>query len=396
MKRINKVRSVYSSPVALVFSVILLMIFMSCHGPAGEKQNKKYTFYVGTYTDGASEGIYQYTLHDDGKLEKMALAAPSNNPSYLAISHDNRYLLAVNEIDQSGQGQVESYRIHKDTLERLSAMNSGGAHPCFIQVDERGYVLTANYSGGNIALLRTGRDGRLTELIDVARHSGKGTTARQEAPHAHSAWFAPSSDKIVAADLGTNEIWFYTLDTVHHQLRPDHPERLAMEEGAGPRHLTFHPNDKWMYVINELNSTVTLVEISQKGQYQKVQSASTLPSDFNGSNKCADIHVSSDGRFVYASNRGHNSIAVFQVDEQDGSLRSLGYQSVRGQWPRNFALSPDEKYLLVANRHTNNIVCFERNTSTGRLKYVGESDVPEPVCIMFKRYPRVQPEKNNL
>ena len=370
----------------IILLVLALITTLGCE-KADKKQiqeNKTYSFFVGTYTDGDSQGIYKYTLHKDGKLSLNGLAAISDNPSFLTKSTDSKYLIAVNEIsDKDTVGSVESFLIQSDTLKLINKSSSGGAHPCFVTVNEAGYVLTANYTGGNVGLLQLNSQGELTGLLDLQQHSGSNTTDRQKGPHAHSTWFTPKNNDVISVDLGTNELWFSKLDTEAQKLVPSNPNTLAMEPGAGPRHLTFHPNGKWLYVVNELNGTVSLVEKTIAGTYQKKGSVSTLPVDYNKPNSCADIHISSDGKFLYASNRGHNSIAIFKVSSDDGSLALVAHEATRGDGPRNFSLTPDEKFLLVANQHSNNIISFKRNAATGLLEYVDEIKAPTPVCILF-------------
>jgi len=368
-----------------LLSLIIGIFLLGCQPQdQDQKAENPQFFYVGTYTDESSEGIYRYQLNANGTLGRLGLAARSPNPSFLALTPDNRFLLTVNEIDQKGTGTVASYRVREDTLLFLSKSSSGGAHPCHIAVNRDGFVLTSNYSGGNVGLLRLDREGKLSDLLDLDQHQGNGSTRRQQGPHAHMARFADRRQSVIAADLGTNELWFYRLDTSRGQLIPAHPPTLKMARGAGPRHMTFHPNGQWIYVINELNSTVTPVHKTANGDYRKGASVSTLPQDFQGENLCADIHISSDGRYLYASNRGHNSIAVFRVSPEDGSLRIAGHHNIRGNWPRNFALSPDEKYLLVANQKSDNIVAFSRDSTSGQLDYTGQIEAPAPVCILFE------------
>lgn len=347
------------------------------------KTNKNYPFYVGTYTNGDSQGIYKYELLKNGSLRKIGLAARSINPSFLTLSKDKKFLIAVNEIDtKNGNGTVESFLIKKDQLLPISKSSSGGANPCFVATNKSDFVLTANYSSGTIGLLKLDKKGELSGLLDVQQHTGKGITDRQKSPHAHSAWF-DADNKIISIDLGTNELWFSKLDYQQEELAPSNPDKLAMEPGAGPRHLAFHPNKKWIYVINELNSTVTLLQKNNNGKYKKGASFSTLPKAYTKPNTCADIHISNDGKFVYASNRGHNSIAVFKVNTNDGTLHIVGYESTKGGGPRNFALSPDNNFLVVANQLTNNIVSFKRNSNTGLLQYIQQIKAPTPVCILF-------------
>ena len=349
-----------------------------------EKNDNSSPFFVGTYTDGNSQGIYKYSLQQDGKLKRISLAAKSNNPSFLTKSTDKKYLVAVNEIsNRDSVGTVESFLIQGDSLKLINRSSSGGAHPCFVTINDKGYILTANYTGGNVGLLKLNSKGELTKLLDVQQHTGSSSTARQEGPHAHSTWFTPDGNLIISIDLGTNELWFSKLDTTAQKLRPLMPTTLAMASGAGPRHLTFHPNNKWVYVLNELNGTVTILKKTIDGPYVIGPSISTLPSDFKGTNTCADIHISSDGKFLYASNRGHNTIAIFSVNMEDGYLTILGHEPTRGDGPRNFSLSPDENFLLVANQLTDNIISFKRNKTTGLLEYSDEVEAPSPVCILF-------------
>ena len=346
-------------------------------------EHTEYPFYVGTYTNGDSQGIYQYVLHKDGKLEGIGLAANSENPSFLAISNNKKYLVAINEINHSGEGTVESFLISENTLGFISRTSSGGAHPCFVAINESGYVLTANYTGGNVGLLKLNSSGSLSKILDLQQHYGNGGTERQKSPHAHSVWFQPNSSKVISIDLGTNELIFSQLDKETNKLISTEQNNIKMSNGAGPRHLVFHPNGKCFFVANELNSTVTQIKIIEDGKYERSVISSTLPTNFTESNTCADIHISSDGNFLYASNRGHNSIAIFKIDKNNGTLNLLGHESTRGDGPRSFSLSPDDSFLVVANQQTNNIISFKRDKKTGLLKFASEIDAPTPVCILF-------------
>ncbi len=367
-----------------VFLVIIVL-----YGCQNKKENKlqkenNYPFYVGTYTDGDSQGIYKYVLKEDGTLSRIGLATKSENPSFLTFSHDKKFLLAVNEINpEGGTGTVESFLINSDSLKLINKSSSGGAHPCFVTTNNSDYILTANYTSGNVGLLKLNAKGELSDLLDLQQHTGKGTTKRQEVPHAHSAWFDFDNKNIISVDLGTNELWFSNLDTEQQKLIPSDPNKMLMKPGAGPRHLSFHPNKKWIYVINELDCTVTLVQKNDTNNYKKGTSFSTLPEGYTEPNTCADIHTSSDGKFVYASNRGHNTIAIFKVNNNDGSLKLVGHESTKGDGPRNFSLSPNEDFLLVANQLTNNIVSYKRDKDTGLLKFIYQIKAPTPVCILF-------------
>jgi 6-phosphogluconolactonase len=365
----------YFSTLAFIF------LFLGCKN-SSLKTIKETTFYVGTYTKNESKGIYKYSISKDGKLKNIGVVATITNPSFLAKSKDNKTLFAVSEIDENGTGFVHSYEIKKDALQFINKQESGGAHPCFIAVNEANYIITANYTGGNVGLLKATENGKIAPISFVQQHTGKGTTERQTAPHAHSTWFHPTKNEIISVDLGTNELWFSKLDTTKNELIYTPQKKLKMLDGAGPRHLTFHPNNKWIYVLNELNNTVSLVKETNNA-YFIIASITTLPKGFSTDSKAADIHISKDGKFLYASNRGAQSIAIFKVNSENGSLTSIGYTPVLGANPRNFSLSPNEEFLLVANQDTNNIISFKRNLSSGALTFIDKIFAPTPVCILF-------------
>jgi len=259
-----------------LYIVVLTICLLTGCQTINEKtvgEGTSFQFYVGTSLRNEKDGIYKYLLKKDGRLEKIGLAAKSNNPSFLALSADRKYLVAVNEIsNEDGEGTVESYLITEDSLAFISRSSSGGAHPCFVSVNDEGYVLTANYTGGNLGLLKLDNFGKLSDLLDIQQHSGSGYTDRQKSAHAHSARFDPINNLVIAADLGTNEIWFSHIDTNRQKLIPSYPLKIPMSPGAGPRHMAFHPNGNWLYVVNELDCTVTLLRKDEKGNYQKASS----------------------------------------------------------------------------------------------------------------------------
>lgn len=365
---------------------LALLCVLGCREPRKEPAKDpgmETPFYLGTYTDGESQGIYKYLLSRDGSLRPVGLMARAENPSFLARSADGQYLLAVNEVSGAdGQGYLSSFRIGADTLSLLDRETSGGAYPCHVALRADGFVVVANYGGGNIGLLQLQKDGTLSGLLDVQQHQGSGPHPRQEAPHAHSGWFTENGD-VIAVDLGTNQLWLSHIDTGEGKFLPSNPATFALEAGAGPRHLALHPGKPWIYVVNELSSSVSLVKRDETGAYEIVQTLSTLPGDFAGENTCADIHLSPDGKFLYASNRGHNSLAIFSVDPGSGTLKALGQEPTRGETPRNFSLSPDGRFLLVANQATDNLVSFRRDEASGLLAYVDQVEAPSPVCILF-------------
>ena len=338
--------------------------------------SEKYVFYVGTYTSGESEGIYKYSLLEDGSIVKTGLAVATENPSFLTLSSDSRFLLAVNE---KQTGTVESYSITDDVeLAFINRSSTGGKSPCYVSANDSGFVLVSNYSSGNVGLLKINEAGKLSVLLDSDQHSSD----EYSNPHAHSAQFEPTGNGIISADLGINELWFSKLNTAQQKMEPAEQQSLLMPEGSGPRHFVIHKNGKWIYVVNEYGNTVTLVNKNSEGQFSVVNTVSTLPEDFTGTSYCADIHISADNRFIYASNRGHNSIAIFKL-AGDGLLTTVGFESTRGVFPRNFAISPDDNFILAANQKSNNIVSFRRDATTGLLEFIDETDAPTPTCILF-------------
>ncbi|WP_299064964.1 lactonase family protein [uncultured Polaribacter sp.] len=346
------------------------------------KNNKNLDFYVGTFTDKESKGIYKYSLTNTGKLTSLGLVAAVKNPNFITKSKDNKTLFAVGETTKEGKGVIRSYNIKESSLEFINSAETGGAVPCYVTANHQNYILTANYVGGNVGLLSFKDSGQLNPLHYVQQHTGKGSTNRQKKPHAHSVWFHPTKNEVISANLGTNELWFSKIDKAQNKLMYTHQKKLKMVVGAGPRHLVFHPNNKWFYVLNELNNTVSLIK-EKNNMYYVDFSIRTLPKDFKAFSKAADIHISKDGKFLYASNRGHESIVIYNVNSKSGKLNVIDYQNVLGEHPRNFSLSPDNKYLLVANQDTNTIISFKRNTANGKLTFTDKINAPTPVCILF-------------
>ncbi len=363
--------------------LLLLTMGTSSMKDLSQTSSQATAFYVGTYTDKESEGIYKYSLDDNGKLSLSGLLAREENPSYLAKTVDGKYLLAVNENsdDQGGGGTVASFAITADTLKFINRKKSGGDAPCHITPNPDGQLLVSNYLSGTIALLQIDSEGLLNGPLDISRHQGSGPHDRQESPHAHSAWFSPEGNEIIGVDLGTDELWLYTLEKDGEPLQ--NTAKVKIPAGSGPRHLAFHPAAPWVYVINELNSTITQLNRSQSGEFELIESVSTLPEGYEGENYTADIRVAPDGRFLYGSNRGHNSLVIYKINQQNGHLSLVGHQETLGDWPRNFVLSPDAKYLLVANQRSNSIVAFKRDGATGKLEFSDKITAPSPVCLVF-------------
>jgi 6-phosphogluconolactonase len=237
--------------------------------------------------------------------------------------------------------------VGKDTLLLQNSCSSGEADPCYVAINESGFVLVFNYNGGNVGLLQLDSNGRLSELLDVKQHTGSGITDRQQGLHAHSAQFEAGSNRVISADLGTNELWFYSIDPAIRKFDSRNQFKIGMEPGAGPRHFALHPENKCIYMVNELDCTVTLVRRSEQGEYRRAASYSTLPENYYETNYSADIHLSPDGRFLYASNRGHNSIVIFRVEPSDGSLEYLGNEPAGATGPAIFPSVPTENICLL-------------------------------------------------
>lgn len=368
----------------LIQALFLTFLVSGCASTESQSQPKSYEFYVGTYTQGPSEGIYKFSLTPKGELANLGLVATALNPSFLALAKDGKHLLAVNETDDKGQGYLQSYAISDEGLSLLSTRGTGGAHPCFVTVNANGQILTTNYTGGNVALHQLQADGQLSARLDLAQHQGSGVHWRQEKPHPHSIWFSPQQGEVIAVDLGANYLYFYELGGQDTKLTPKKRQpKLAMEAGAGPRFLAIHPTLPYLYVLNELSGTVSQIEKRNDGRRVIKETVKTLPEGFKGQNTSAHVELSPDGRFLYLSNRGHNSIAVVAVDEKSGRLTPLAFTSTQGKTPRNFALTPDGNLLLVANQDSNNLVVFKRDNDTGLLSYLSQAEAFSPTSLVF-------------
>jgi 6-phosphogluconolactonase len=349
--------------------------------------------YVGTYTSGKSEGIYLYRLNlTSGELKHNLTTKGVKDPSFLSLAPSRRFLYAVNELEEFAgkkSGAVSAFAVDQRTgeLKLLNQQPSLGGAPCYVVVDRTGrFVLVANYSGGNVAVLPVRSDGSLGEATDVKQDLGSSINAeRQEGPHAHCVVVHPSNRFAYACDLGTDKIMNFRFDAQRGKLIPNRRPWMQVKPGAGPRHLTFHPSGKYAYVINELHATVTAFACDPiQGNLREVQTVPTLPKDFTDADTSADIHVSPNGRFLYCSNRGHDSIAAFKINPRNGELTFIAHESTGGKTPRNFAIDPTGAFLLVANQKSDNIVTFRLDTKTGRLGATGHvAEVPSPVCLKF-------------
>lgn len=350
---------------------------------------KKHVLYVGTYTQGMTNGIFVYSFNDhSGKLQDLKMPVVSNNPSFLTLSKNRKYLYAVNELADTAQhlsGSVSSFGINKKgALKLQNQVLTNGAHPCHVSLSPDGKKLVvSNYTGGSISVFDILADGNVSEMVQRIQHEGHSIFAgRQDAPHVHSAKYDALGKNLFVADLGIDELKIYQVAT-DKQLVNNDQATIKLKKGSGPRHFVFSPDGNFIYVINELNSTITVL-IKYGGVWKEIQTIATLPKDFKGENWCADIHVSDNGKFVYGSNRGHNSISVFSRDTKSGKLEMIQTIPVEGNWPRNFTLDPTGRFLLVANERSSDITVFKIDDITGKLKYTGiKVQNQSPVCLQF-------------
>jgi 6-phosphogluconolactonase len=349
-------------------------------------------FYVGTYTDGESRGIYRFTLDPvSGAASVPVIAAEAENPTFLALHPTGRFLYAVGETGAFGgekTGSVSAFGVDpaSGALQLLNQQPSMGAGPCHIVVDGSGRaVLVANYGGGTVAALPVGQDGRLGAPSSVQSHSGTGPKERrQEGPHAHGIALDADERRAFAADLGADRLFVYDLDAAGGILTPSAPPAVVLQPGAGPRHVAFGPSGAHLYSINELDSTVTAFRYdASSGDLEEVQTVTTLPAEYDGENSTAELALSPDGRFLYGSNRGHDSLAVFAVDPASGRLTPVAHVSTGGHWPRHFSIHPNGRWLLAANQRSDSVVPFHLDPGSGVPAAAGPAiSVPSPVCVL--------------
>ncbi len=348
------------------------------------------TVYIGTYTDGTSRGIYRFAFDPaTGAMTEPVLAAETKNPSFLALHPNGRYLYAVGEVSSfegAKTGSVSAFAIDAKTgdLVLLNQQSSAGAGPCHLVVDKTGAsVLVANYGGGTVAVLPIEADGRLKPASSVRAHEGSGPNkGRQEKPHAHGIYLDAAERFALSPDLGADRVFVYRFDAAKGTLEPQ--GAAPLDPGSGPRHLAFHPTGKYVYVINELLSTVTAFSYdAAKGALAKLQTVSALPAGFSGESWTAEVAVSPDGRFLYGSNRGDDSLAVFRVDAATGRLTAVGHAPVGGKTPRHFTLDPTGRFILVAHQGSGGAAVLRRDPSTGMPGPAGPPvKVDKPVCLL--------------
>ncbi|MDR7000636.1 lactonase family protein [Neobacillus niacini] len=350
--------------------------------------NNKYTGYIGTYTKGDSKGIYTFTLDTkNAKITDIKAAAELGNPTYLNISQDNRYLYAV--IKKGEEGGVASFSIDNESgeLTPINTQLSPGSSPCHVSMNSKNqFLFSANYHMGTVvSYLLDSETGFIQPPASVIQHEGNGPDPRQEKPHTHFAGVTPDEKYIVVVELGTDSLLTYE---VSQDGTLTEVSRLSTPPGSGPRHITFHPNGKFAYVMTEFSSEVIFLTYHAKdGHFTANQFISTIPEDFTENNQGSAIQISADGRFVYAGNRGHNSIAMFSVDESSGELSFVERVSSEGDWPRDFSIDPTGRYLVGSNQESGNLVLYSRDVETGKLTLIEKDiEVPYPVCVKFLHY----------
>lgn len=353
-------------------------------------QTDDYFLYVGTYTTKTSQGIYGYRFNaKTGDYRLVDSTKGLSNPSFLSISPDQRFLyaLAGNSRDSVRALAIET---GSHRLIPLNAQPSGSQGVVHLQVDKTGkWLIVGHYTAGSLSVLPIQPDGALGRVTQVIQLEGKGIESgatpaeRQDHPYVHSINIAPNNKDVFVPDLGMDKIMTYSLDAKTGQLTPGNPPFTAVTPGSGPRHFTFHPNGKFAYVIQEMGALITGFSY-QHGQLTPIQTVSTLPEGYTGRKWAADIHISPDGKFLYGSNRAHESLVIFRIDPKTGQLLLVGHQPVGGKTPRNFAIDPTGNFVLVANQDSDNITIFRRDKQTGKLTFTGkEISVSMPVCLKF-------------
>ncbi|MBS1598089.1 MAG: lactonase family protein [Bacteroidetes bacterium] len=367
------------------FTGLLLVLFISLNSFA-----QSYYMFVGTYTSGKSEGIYVYKFNTSTGEAALLSTASAVNPSYLAIAPNGKYVYSVNE---SGKiGEVSAFEFDRGTgrLHFINKQSSGGADPCYISIDKTNkWAVVANYTGGSLAALPINADGSLAPLAQLIQHTGSGfNKERQDGPHVHSAVFSADQHFLFSADLGLDKEFIYHFNPAKKEpLSGAKDSTVAVEVGSGPRHFVFHPTKPYAYLLDEMSGTVEAFSYTNTtGGLKHFQRISSHPSDFKGALGSADIHISPNGKFLYASNRGdENTITIYAIDA-NGKLTLKGFQPVLGQTPRNFMIDPSGHFLLVANQQSDNVVIFSINQQTGLLKATGRQiKIPNPVCLKMMK-----------
>lgn len=344
---------------------------------------------VGTYDSPKSEGLYIYKFNSENGTATLISNIKTPNPSFLTTSPNKKFVYAVSETaPQNGKGgEIAAFSFNKanGSLTFINKNYSGGDHPCHVEMDKSGkWIFASNYTSGSLSVLPIHEDGSVGDPVSIQHYGSGKNEQRQKGPHVHGAIISPDNKTLFVTDLGIDKVMIYNFDEISGRLTPSKKPFVQTEPGAGPRLFTFHPNTKFAYVIEELSGTAVIYK-QKKGKLKIIQRVSTMPSNDNSFAGSADIHVSPDGKFLYASNRGEsNTIAIFSVHEKNGKLSSIGHQSTLGKTPRNFNFDPSGKFLLVGNQNSDEIVIFKRDIETGLLTETGNKiKIGKPVCLKW-------------
>ena len=376
-----------------IVSVLLLTVLAAAHIAWSADAGRR--VWIGTYTEGTkSKGIYTALFDEQtGALPALTVAAETPNPSFLALHPNGKYLYAVNETHDGpgNSGMVTAFAIDPATgrLTKINEQPSRGADPCHLAVDATGqYLVVANYTGGNFVIFPLSEDGHLAAASSALTNRGVGPNhERQDGPHAHDVVFDAANRFLIAVDLGLDQLFVYRFDPAQGTFTFGEPASARVPPGSGPRHFAFHPDGRHAYSINELDNTVTALEWDPSaGKLTADASVSTLPAGFTGENSTAEIEVDSRGRFLYGSNRGHDSIAVFRINPASGAVTLIAHTLTRGKEPRHFALDPTGRWLVAANQNSNTLAVFRVDQTAGTLSPVGDLvSVGSPVCVLFAK-----------
>jgi 6-phosphogluconolactonase len=379
---------------ASLLAALLLATAPTARSQGTTKAATDWLMYVGTYTNQQSKGIYAYRFQPSGKFTPLGLVAETASPSFLVVDRNQKFVYAANELptyEGRPAGSISAFAIDSATgqLKLLNKVSSKGSGPCHVSLDETGkWLFAANYDGGSLALFPVHDDGSLGEASAFVQHSGSSVDPqRQSSPHAHSAYVSPGNRFVLVDDLGLDKVMVYRLDAAKGTLTANQPPFAKLAPGSGPRHLAFGKDGKFVYVLSEMLATVTTFNYNASaGTLTQTQTISMLPADYTGPKSAAEIAVHPNGKFLYASHRGNNSIAIFRIDSGSGALTAAGRISTQGKTPRNFAIDPTGAFLLAANQDSGSIAVFRIDQATGALTPTGETlNVASPVCIVFAR-----------
>ena len=367
--------------------LITLFIFL-LSSLFGTAQN--YYLAIGTYTNTGSKGIYIYNFDaQTGKAKWVSNTDSTTNPSYIIFSHTGNFIYAVNETNGANPGRVSAFSFNKNngTLKLLNSVSSGADDPCYLATDKTDrWLAVANYSSGSLSVFPVNKNGTLQPYSQFIQDMGTGANKqRQEKAHVHESVFSPDNSYLFTPDLGTDKVMIYKFNpSLKKPLSPARTAFVTTPPGSGPRHITFAPNNKFAYLIHEMGGTVTAYSYNN-GELKEIQELPTHPKGYKGDIGSAEVFLSPDGKFLYASNRGdENTITIFSVDAATGKLKLVGYEPVLGKGPRDFVIDPTGTFLIVANQNSDNIVVFKRNKQTGLLKATGEQiHIPKPVCVQM-------------